>query len=204
MTLEGKCVPTSLSSLSTIQSICSPRNWWDLSLPIPAAEASLGASLRVLKLTFVENNDIIEWVELGQAFLNQSKEKWSLYDFCTYGSFPVPSIAPMCPTAPFSSSFPPEVTGLQKTGSLHICSSCISLPGERSRWTEGYNGCIISGVVSFSSPLSPSFLSGEKKGKSWKGSPLKGDWSARERGDSKCCERCQAPRILDAFYRLTS
>lgn len=35
-------------------------------LPIPAAEASLGASLGVLKPAFVENNDIIEWVELAR------------------------------------------------------------------------------------------------------------------------------------------
>lgn len=104
--------------------------------PVLAAEASLGASLGVLKPAFVENNDIIEWVELGQAFLSQFKEKWGLYDFCTYGSFPVPSIAPMCPTARFP-SFSPEVTDLQKTGSFHIFSSCISLPGERSRWAKG-------------------------------------------------------------------
>lgn len=59
-------------------------------LPIPAAEALLGASVEVLKPAFVENNDIIEWVELGQAFLSQFNEKWGLYDVCTCGCLPVP------------------------------------------------------------------------------------------------------------------
>lgn len=104
-------------------------------LPVLAAEASLGASLGVLKPAFVENNDIIEWVELGQAFCSQFKEKWGLYDLCTYGSFPVPSIAPMYPTTPFP-AFSLEVTDLRKTDRLHIFSSCISLPGERSRWDK--------------------------------------------------------------------
>lgn len=105
-------------------------------LPGLAAGASLGASLGVLKLAFVENNDIIEWVELGQAFLSQFQEKWGLYDFCTYGSFPVPSIDPLYPTAPFP-FLSPEVTDLWKTGSFHIFSSCISLPREMSRWAKG-------------------------------------------------------------------
>lgn len=39
--------------------------------------------------------------------LSQFKENWGLYDFCTYGCLPGPSVAPMCPTAPFSSSFHP-------------------------------------------------------------------------------------------------
>ncbi|KAL0605242.1 hypothetical protein AAY473_021840 [Plecturocebus cupreus] len=40
------------------------------------AEASLGTSLGILKPAFVENNDIIEWVELGRTFLSQLEEKW--------------------------------------------------------------------------------------------------------------------------------
>lgn len=134
-------------------------------LPILAAETSLGTSLRALKPALVENNDIIEWVDwarLSSASLRRNGVFMASVLMALFQSRPW---LPWAPLPPFPPSLSPEVMGLQKTGSLHISFSCISLPGEGSRWAKGYNGCIILGMVSFSKhPLSE-----ERKGKSGKG-----------------------------------
>lgn len=120
-------------------------------LPILAAEASLGASLWVLKLAFVENNDIIEWVELGQAFLSQLKEKWGLYDFCTYGPFPGPSMAPLCLTGPlFLLLFPLRLWVCRKLAASTF-SPLASVSLERGPdGPRAIMAALYQGVVSFS------------------------------------------------------
>lgn len=146
-------------------------------------EASLGVSLPVLKPAFVENNDIIEWVELGQAFLSQFKEKWVFMASVLMAPFQSPPWLPCVPLPPFPPSFTPEVTGLQETGGPHVFSSCISLPGERSRWAKGaIMTALYQAWFLFPRPP-PRPPSQERKDKSWKGIPLEEDWRAREGGD---------------------